>query len=116
MTARIRRVMVDAYILEVLMRDLTAHDKQPSAFLVYLDLWRRTSSVRTRRVTVSHQAMADSTGLSKSAVQMAVRTLRRRRLVQCWSASRTAVPEYTVQRPWAKPRIRESARLAISRP
>ena len=106
MPARIPRVMIDTYVLEVLMRDLTAHDKQPSAFLVFLDLWRRASSGRTRRVSASHQSMADSTGLSKSAVQMAVRTLRRRRLVQCWRASRTAVPEYAVQRPWAEQKKR----------
>lgn len=104
MTVRIRRLAIDAYVLDVLMRDLTAHDKQPSAFLVYLHLWRRASGSRKKRVSASHQSMADGTGLSKSAVQMAIRTLRRRRLVQCWRASQTAVPEYAVQRPWTSAR------------
>ena len=31
-------VPVDDYVLDVLMRDLIAHDQQPSAFLVYLFL------------------------------------------------------------------------------
>src|SRR4051812_6729468 len=104
MAAQIRRLTIDAYVLDVLMRDLTAHDKQPSAFLVYLHLWRRASGSRAKRVSASHQSMADATGLSKSAVQMAIRTLRRRRLVQCRRASQTAVPEYAVQRPWATAR------------
>jgi len=104
MTAPIRRLSIDAYLLDVLMRDLTAHDKQPSAFLVYLHLWRRAAGSRTKRLSASHQSMADATGLSKSAVQMAIRTLRRRRLVQCWRASQTSVPEYVVQRPWIKTR------------
>ena len=104
MTIRTTRVTLDGYIVDVLMRDLTAHDKQPSAFMVYLHLWRRASGSRTKRVSASHQSMADATGLSKSAVQMAIRTLRRRRLVQCSRSSRTAVPEYVVQRPWAAAR------------
>jgi hypothetical protein len=29
-------VPIDAYILDTLMRDLVGHDRQPSAFLVYL--------------------------------------------------------------------------------
>ena len=35
-------VPVDAYVLDTLMADLVGHDRQPSAFLVYLFLWRRT--------------------------------------------------------------------------
>lgn len=69
--------------------------------MVYLHLWRRASGSRTKRVSASHQSMADATGLSKSAVQMAIRTLPRRRLVQCTRATPTAVPDYVVQRPWA---------------
>ena len=36
--ARVETVQLDAYVLDTLMRDLTGHDRQPSAFLVYLSL------------------------------------------------------------------------------
>ncbi|MDP9005047.1 MAG: hypothetical protein M3N12_09705 [Verrucomicrobiota bacterium] len=32
-------VPIDDYVLDVLMRDLIAHDQQPSAYLVYLFLF-----------------------------------------------------------------------------
>jgi hypothetical protein len=46
--------------------------------------------------------MVDATGLSKSAVQGAIRTLTRRRLVRATRLSATAVPEYLVLRPWRR--------------
>jgi hypothetical protein len=46
--------------------------------------------------------MAVATGLSKSAVQAAMRTLARRRLIRGVRASVTAVPAYTVLRPWER--------------
>jgi DNA-binding MarR family transcriptional regulator len=100
------RPLLDPYIVDVLMRDLTGHDRQPSAFLVYLFLWRRTAGAGTRSVRASHRAIAEATGLSKSAVQAAVRTLLRRRLVQSRREARTATPEYVVLRPWVRPRTR----------
>ena len=84
------------------MPDLVGHDKQPSAFIVYLYLWTRLATSRTRRTRVSHQTIANDTGLSKSAVQAAVRTLIRRRLVRSELEFRTAVPEYMILRPWRK--------------
>jgi len=92
---------IDSYVVETLMPDLVLHDHQPSAFLVYLQLWylsRKASS----RVRFSHQAMADATGLSKSAVQAAIRTLTRRRLIRAVRESSTAVPHYVVLRPWRR--------------
>jgi DNA-binding MarR family transcriptional regulator len=46
--------------------------------------------------------LAERTGLSKSAVQAALRILLRRQLVRTQHSTRTAVPEYFVQRPWAR--------------
>jgi hypothetical protein len=77
------------------------HDRQPSAFLVYLYLWYRSAG-RAAAVRVSHQDMVSATGLSKSAVQSAVRTLVRRRLLRVAREGVTAVPNYTVLRPWRK--------------
>jgi DNA-binding MarR family transcriptional regulator len=95
-----KQVRLDAYVLETLMPDLVLHDHQPSAFLVYLQLSYRAG--RRGRVQVSHREMADQTGLSKSAVQAAIRSLNQRRLIRVTRASSTAVPEYTVSRPWRR--------------
>lgn len=100
------KAILDPYIVDVLMRDLTGHDRQPSAFLVYLFLWRQTAGSGARSVRASHRTIAEATGLSKSAVQAAVRTLVRRRLIQSQRAARTATPEYIVHRPWIRPRAR----------
>jgi hypothetical protein len=94
----------DSYVLETLMPDLVGHDKKPSAFVVYLYFWSRLAVVRSKKVQVSHQAIADDTGLSKSAVQASVRHLLRRRLIRSEMASRTATPVYTVLRPWRSPK------------
>src|SRR5262245_21667761 len=96
-----RQLRVDAYVMDTLMPDLVMHDRQPSAFLVYLHLWHRSTWPKASRQS-SHQSMADATGLSKSAVQAAIRTLSRRKLVRARRASATAAPEYTVLRPWRR--------------
>ena len=94
-------ITIDAYVFETLMADLVLHDRQPSAFLVYVQLWSR-SAAGGSRLHVSHQDMAHATGLSKSAVQAAIRTLTRRRLIRATRESSTAVPHYVVLRPWRK--------------
>jgi hypothetical protein len=63
------------------MRDLAEHEKRPSAFLVYLHVWRRSVGVGQKVASLSHQQMAEGTGLSKSAVQGAVRLLKKRKLL-----------------------------------
>lgn len=94
------RIGFDRYVFDTLMADLVGHDKQPSAFLVYVYLWSRAG--RARETSASLQQIALETGLSKSAVQQALRTLKRRRLLQARRASVTAVPEYVVLRPWRR--------------
>ncbi len=84
------------------MRDLTEHDKRPSAFLVYLALWRKTRGEGQKRAALSYQELAEATGLSKSAAQIAVRLLKRRKLVTVILANPTATPEYRVERPWQR--------------
>jgi DNA-binding IclR family transcriptional regulator len=68
---------------------------------VYLQLWYRSTAGRAR-VRLSHQDVADATGLSKSAVQASMRTLIRRRLIRAIRESPTAVPQYAVLRPWKR--------------
>jgi hypothetical protein len=92
----------DPYVVESLMPDLVGHDRQPSAFLVYLYLTHCAVRTRTRSVAVSLQTVAADTGLSKSAVQAGMRRLVRRRLLRVDKEARTAVPLYTVLRPWVR--------------
>ena len=93
---------LDPYITDVLMRDLVGHDRTPSAFLVYLWLWARTDGGR-RRHAASLATIARETGLSKSSVQNAVRSLRaRRQLITTESPAPTMPPVYQVLRPWER--------------
>ena len=61
-------MVIDDYVVDTLMADLIGHDKTPSAFVVYLYLYRRAAG-RPRMLRASHQTIANDTGLSKSAVQ-----------------------------------------------
>jgi DNA-binding MarR family transcriptional regulator len=97
-----RAIRLDPYVVETLMADLVGHDHSPSSFLVYLTLWGRTGMRRGAKARLSHRELAEETGLSKSAVQGAVRNLARRRLIAVNRANATAVPEYSVLRPWIR--------------
>jgi hypothetical protein len=96
------QLFLDSYVLDVLMRDLAEHEKRPSAFLVYLHVWRRSVGAGQRVAALSHQQIAEGTGLSKSAVQGAVRLLKRRKLLSALRKNPTATPIYRVERPWAR--------------
>lgn len=91
---------IDRYVTDVLLRDLVGHDHSPAAFVVYLFLWSRTSGGKPARL--SHQNIADETGLSKSAIQQALRLLHRRQLVTSERRHQTDTPEHTVHRPWRR--------------
>ena len=98
---RFREVVpVDDYVLDVLMRDLVGHDRQPAAYLVYLYLYGRAGRTGWKPVAASLRLLAEATGLSKSAVQTAMMTLQRRELIRSTSAYATAVPEHRVLRHW----------------
>ncbi len=94
------RIGVDPYVIDTLMRELVGEEQRPSAFLVYLHLWRRSEGGILRGVAASHQSIATGTGLSKSAVQAGVKLLVRRKLVRTARNSPTGVPRYDVKRPW----------------
>ena len=93
---------LDAYIVDTLMPDLVGHDRQPSAFLVYLYLWRQTHGAGATDTQVALLDIAEATGLSKRAVQDALGRLAKRKLLTVERASITAVPVYTVLRPWRR--------------
>jgi hypothetical protein len=93
---------LDAYVLDTLMPDLVGHDRQPSAFLVYLYLWRQTDGAGGVTDAISLRILAECTGLSKRAVQEAIGTLEKRRLVVVHRMHPLAVPAYEVLRPWRR--------------
>jgi DNA-binding MarR family transcriptional regulator len=95
-------IPVDDYVLDVLMRDLVGHDRQPAAYLVYLYLYGQAARNKWKPVAKSLRDLADATGLSKSAVQTALENLRRRELINTTSDQATAVPRHRVLRHWRK--------------
>ena len=93
-------ILVDDYVLDVLMRDIVGHDRQPAAYLVYLWLYGQAARVRWKPVPSSLRILAEATGLSKSAVQTALELLRRRQLIERTSEHSTATPQHRVLRHW----------------
>ena len=95
-------VPVDDYVLDVLMRDLVGHDQQPAAYLVYLYLYGQAARKKWKPISASLRTLADITGLSKSAVQTALESLRRRELIVTTSDHATATARHRVLRHWRK--------------
>jgi hypothetical protein len=95
-----RQSALDAYVFEVLMPDLVGHDRRPAAFVVYLHLLYSAQTLGRDQVPASLQTIAVKTGLSKSAVQAALRHLKRRGLVGEDEAGTQLNPIRHIPRPW----------------
>ena len=93
-------IPIDDYVLDVLMRDIVGHDRQPAAYLVYVWLYGQAARSRWKPVTTSLRVIADATGLSKSAVQTALERLRARELIETEAEHPTATPAHRVLRHW----------------
>jgi hypothetical protein len=93
-------IPIDDYVLDVLMRDLIAHDQKPAAYIVYLHLYGQAVRRHWKPIAASLRTIADATGLSKSAVQIALAHLRRRQLIATTADHRTATPRHRVLRHW----------------
>ena len=93
-------IPIDDYVLDVLMRDIVGHDRQPAAYLVYLYLYGQAARQKWKPVAASLRTLAETTGLSKSAVQTALELLRRRELIRTTSEHSTATPAHRVLRHW----------------
>ena len=94
-------ILLDDYVIESLMPDLVGHDHHPSAFLLYLALWRLTAAGE-RETVASLRQLAEETGLSRRAVQDAVSRLAMRQLVEVRRGGITDVPAYRLLRPWVR--------------
>ncbi len=101
-------IAIDEYVVDVLLPDLAGHDRSPTAFLVYLVLWTALYKTEQRRVALSLREFAERTGLSKSAVQAALRLLKRRGLVAVTKTAATAVPQYELVRHWLRRRAKRT--------
>jgi hypothetical protein len=97
-----QKITMDAYVLDVLMPDLVGHDRRPAAFVVYMFLLAAATRTRRDTVAVSLQTIATKTGLSKSAVQDALRHLMRRRLIDPELRATVTEPVRRVMRPWVR--------------
>ena len=95
-----KTVPIDDYVLDVLMRDLVGHDRQPAAFLVYLHLYREAERQRWKPVSASLRMIAEGSGLSKSTVQVSLQRLQLRELIRSKSEHATALPEHRVLHHW----------------
>jgi len=92
-------IRIDRYVIATLMRDLVGHDRRPSAFLVYLALLDLTEAGRS---ALSHAKLAEQTGLSKRAVQDAIRHLARRGLISMKRPGRTEPATIQPLFPWRR--------------
>jgi hypothetical protein len=95
-------ITIEPYLIDCLLPDLVGHDRLLSSFIVYLFLYRKASQQVNWSVRLSHQSIADATGLSRSAVQSALAHLQKRQLIATSRAHPTAVPLHRVQRPWRR--------------
>jgi DNA-binding MarR family transcriptional regulator len=93
-------IPIDDYVLDILMRDLLGHDQKPAAYVVYLYLYGQAARRNWKPVPARVRALADATGLSKSAVQTALAHLRRRQLISSVASHSTATPRHRVLRHW----------------
>jgi len=95
-------IPVDDYVIDVLLRDIVGHDRQPASYLVYLYLYGQAARQKWKPVQGSLRTLADGTGLSKSAVQTALENLHRRELITTSASHSTAVPQHRVLRHWRR--------------
>jgi len=107
--SNVQHIPIDEYVIDVLLPDLAGHDRAPTAFLVYIILWTALYREEQKRVALSLRKLSEESGLSKSAVQHAIRLLKRRGLVKIVKAHPTAVPEYELVRHWVRRRAKLSA-------
>ena len=92
-------LMIDSYVLDTLMRDLVGHDRRPASYLVYLAV---LLAARDKVAALSHQELADRTGLSKRSVQEAIAHLSSRQLIAVERRGRTEAARLKPLAPWRR--------------
>ena len=56
-----QHIPIDEYVIDVLLPDLTGHDRAPAAFLIYIVLWTALYREEQRRVARSLQQLSEGT-------------------------------------------------------
>ncbi len=97
--AMVAVLTIDPYVLDTLMRDLVGHDRRPAAYLVYLAI---LFAANDKVAALSHQQLADRTGLSKRSVQEAIAHLSSRRLVAVQRRGSTEAAHLKPLTPWRR--------------
>jgi hypothetical protein len=92
-------ILIDPYVHGTLLRDLVGHDHKPAAFLIYLWLYAEQQRLGGP-IAASYARLSDETGLSRSASQISIKWLVRRKLLTVSKEAVTATPVYSVLRPW----------------
>jgi hypothetical protein len=92
------QIALDRYVVETLLPDLVAHDRRPTAFLIYLVI----AAAPDGRVALSHAHMAERAGVSRRAAQDAVAWLARRELIEVRRRGPTETSEYRALTPWRR--------------
>jgi DNA-binding MarR family transcriptional regulator len=95
-------IPIDDYVIDVLLRDIVGHDRQPAAYLVYLYLYAQAVRNNWKPISASLRDVAEATGLSKSAVQASLKLLLYRELIKTTNSHSTAVTRHSVLRHWRK--------------
>lgn len=85
---------IDNFVFDLLIPKIGS----ASASIVYLYLWRRSLGFQKPSVSLSHQIISESVGLSKRAVQEAVLRLNELNVIQTKRAYETAIPEHFIVR------------------
>jgi hypothetical protein len=93
-------VPIDDYVLDVLLPDLIGHDQKAAAYLVYLHLYGQSVRKGWRPISASLRTLADSTGLSKSAIHTALAHLQRRKLILTTKKHATATSRHHILCHW----------------
>src|SRR5436305_10969652 len=109
-------MILDDQVVDWLMPGLVGADNpSPSAFIVYMFLWRTARRSNSWIATASHQTIAEGTGLSRSAVQGAIRLLNKRpwRVIRSVKKTATSTPKHHVLLPW---RSRRTPRRRATKP
>lgn len=89
-------VRVDTYVIDSLFSKIA----NPTASLVYLYLWRRTIGQGQERIKISAQIIAESLGLSRRTVQLALRKLNEMGYIATDGLGELGIPEHRVLSPW----------------
>ena len=97
-------ITMEQKALDFLMRDLVGVEKKASTFVVYMYLYARNPEGK-ESVRASLRDLSSGTGLSKRAVQHALKHLRERALLEVQREGPTTVPEYRTLRPWEIQRL-----------